>query len=51
MRKCCHEFDIIHSHLEYLTLPYAYMTLVPTVLTMHGRLDLGDSSAMLQIVS
>jgi glycosyltransferase involved in cell wall biosynthesis len=47
--KMLHEFDIIHSHLEYLTLPYAYKTLVPTVLTMHGRLDLGESSAMLRM--
>ncbi len=46
--KMLHEFDIIHSHIEYLTLPYAYHTTVPTVLTMHGRLDLGDSSAMLR---
>ena len=46
--KMLHEFDIIHSHIEYLTLPYAKSTLVPTVLTMHGRLDLGDSSAMLR---
>ena len=43
-----HEFDIIHSHLEYQTLPYAYKAEVPTVLTMHGRLDLGDSAAMLR---
>jgi glycosyltransferase involved in cell wall biosynthesis len=46
-----HEFDIIHSHLEYLTLPYAYKSRIPTVLTMHGRLDLGDSSAMLRLYS
>ncbi|MCX6178017.1 MAG: glycosyltransferase family 4 protein [Chlorobiales bacterium] len=46
--KMAHEFDIIHSHLEYLTLPYAYKSEVPTVLTMHGRLDLGDSPAMLK---
>ena len=46
--KMAHEFDIIHSHLEFLTLPYAYKAEVPTVLTMHGRLDLGDSAAMLK---
>ena len=46
--KMANEFDIIHSHLEYMTLPYAYKTQVPTVLTMHGRLDLGDSPAMLR---
>ncbi|NTU92317.1 MAG: glycosyltransferase family 4 protein, partial [Chlorobiaceae bacterium] len=33
------EFDIIHSHLEYLTLPFAARSSTPTVLTMHGRLD------------
>jgi glycosyltransferase involved in cell wall biosynthesis len=36
------EFDIIHSHLEYLTLPYASRSRMPTVLTMHGRLDVPD---------
>ena len=46
--KMAHEFDIIHSHLEYQTLPYAYKAQVPTVLTMHGRLDLGDSAAILK---
>ena len=46
--KMVHEFDIIHSHLEHLTLPYAYNAQVPSVLTMHGRLDLGDSPAMLR---
>lgn len=42
-----HEFDIIHSHLEYLTLPYAHKVRVPTVLTMHGRLDIGEYGKML----
>ena len=36
------EFDIIHSHLEYLTLPFASRSRTPTVLTMHGRLDMPD---------
>ncbi len=36
------QFDIIHSHLEYLTLPYAASSQTPTVLTMHGRLDVPD---------
>ncbi len=46
--KMAHEFDIIHSHLEFLTLPYAYKAEVPTVLTMHGRLDLGDTAAIMR---
>ncbi len=34
------EFDVIHSHIDIWTLPFAYSTEVPTLLTMHGRLDL-----------
>lgn len=32
-------FDVIHSHLDYLTFPFLEMTPTPTVLTLHGRLD------------
>ena len=34
------EFDLIHSHLDVWTLPFAQNCRTPTVLTMHGRLDL-----------
>lgn len=34
------EFDIIHSHLDYPTLPFAELCSTPTVLTCHGRMDL-----------
>lgn len=34
-----HQFDIIHSHLDYLTLPFAQWSATPTVITLHGRLD------------
>jgi glycosyltransferase involved in cell wall biosynthesis len=33
-------FDIIHSHVDCLTFPFARLAEVPTVSTMHGRLDL-----------
>lgn len=33
-------FDIIHSHVDIWTLPFAVGAPTPTVLTMHGRLDL-----------
>ncbi len=33
------EFDVIHSHLDYLTLPFVGRTSVPTVITLHGRID------------
>lgn len=31
-------FDVIHSHLDYLTLPFARRSNTPTVLTLHGDL-------------
>ena len=34
------EFDVIHSHVDIWTLPFAHRSATPTVLTMHGRLDL-----------
>ena len=34
------EFDVIHSHLDLLTLPFVASTEVPTLLTLHGRLDI-----------
>src|SRR4030095_13859707 len=34
------EFDVIHSHVDIWTLPYAHRAATPTVITMHGRLDL-----------
>jgi glycosyltransferase involved in cell wall biosynthesis len=34
------EFDVIHAHTDLWTLPFVDSTSTPTVLTMHGRLDL-----------
>ncbi len=34
------EFDVIHSHLDVLALPFTKLIATPTVLTLHGRLDL-----------
>ena len=34
------EFDVIHSHLDVLALPFTRLADTPTVLTLHGRLDL-----------
>jgi glycosyltransferase involved in cell wall biosynthesis len=34
------EFDIIHSHADVWTLPFVATAATPTVITMHGRLDL-----------
>jgi glycosyltransferase involved in cell wall biosynthesis len=35
-----HEFDIIHSHLEWASVLLARVAPIPVVSTMHGRLDL-----------
>ena len=37
------EFDVIHCHTDYLGLPLARASKVPTVLTLHGRLDLPEA--------
>lgn len=36
-------FDIIHSHLDYLTLPFANRASTPTVITLHGNLTVPDA--------
>ncbi|AMA57879.1 glycosyltransferase family 4 protein [Bradyrhizobium sp. CCGE-LA001] len=35
-----HDFDVIHSHVDWLPLPVLSRTGVPFLTTMHGRLDL-----------
>ena len=34
------EFDVVHSHLDVWTLAFTQLFETPTILTMHGRLDL-----------
>lgn len=41
------EFDVIHSHLEYTTLPFVASTATPTVLTFHSRLDVPGVAPLL----
>src|SRR5262245_8627295 len=36
------DFDVIHCHTDYLGLPLSRTVAVPTVLTLHGRLDLAE---------
>src|SRR5262245_24874566 len=36
------DFDVIHSHVDALALPFARRSGVPVVSTLHGRLDLED---------
>lgn len=36
------DFDLIHSHLDYLPFAFARRSTVPFVTTLHGRLDMPD---------
>ena len=41
-----HGFDVVHFHTEYLHFPLARRLGVPTVTTLHGRLDLSDYAGL-----
>jgi len=36
------EFDVIHCHTDYLALPFTRMSATPTIITLHGRLDIPE---------
>jgi glycosyltransferase involved in cell wall biosynthesis len=40
------DFDIIHSHVEFRAFPMARRCPVPTVTTLHGRLDLPEIASV-----
>jgi len=40
------DFDLIHCHTDYLGLPLAHLVSTPTLLTLHGRLDLPELPAV-----
>ncbi len=42
------QFDVIHSHLEWWSLPLARSTSVPVASTFHGRLDLPEADRLLE---
>src|ERR1700693_5787752 len=41
-----HEFDVIHAHLDYFGYPLLRLLNVPSVTTLHGRLDLPELPAL-----
>jgi glycosyltransferase involved in cell wall biosynthesis len=41
------DFDIIHSHLDLLSLPFAGLAGTPLVVTLHGRLDIAEVQRIL----
>ncbi len=41
-----HEFDVIHAHLDYFGYPLLRRLGVPSITTLHGRLDLPELPAL-----
>jgi glycosyltransferase involved in cell wall biosynthesis len=44
-----HEFDVIHSHLDYFGYPLLRRLGTPSVTTLHGRLDLHELPALYRL--
>jgi glycosyltransferase involved in cell wall biosynthesis len=44
-------FDLIHFHIDYLHFPLSVRQYIPTVTTLHGRLDLPDLVPLYQMFS
>jgi glycosyltransferase involved in cell wall biosynthesis len=44
-----HEFDVIHSHLDYFAYPSLKLLGVPNVTTLHGRLDLPELGPLYEL--
>ncbi len=45
LEKVCQrarEFDIVHFHIDYLHFPLFRLLHIPTITTLHGRLDIPD---------
>ena len=45
--RMAQHFDVIHFHTGFLHLPLARRLGVPTVTTMHGRLDMGELAPLM----
>jgi glycosyltransferase involved in cell wall biosynthesis len=43
------EFDVIHNHNDYYAFPYLRTSPTPVVTTMHGRCDLPELQAVLEV--
>jgi glycosyltransferase involved in cell wall biosynthesis len=46
-----HEFDVVHAHLDYFGFPLLRRLGVPSVTTLHGRLDLPELPPLYELYS
>jgi glycosyltransferase involved in cell wall biosynthesis len=44
--RAAHDFDVLHSHLDYWMFSLLTRTGTPAITTLHGRLDLPEIAAM-----
>jgi glycosyltransferase involved in cell wall biosynthesis len=44
-----HEFDVIHCHLDYFAYPMLRLLGVPSLTTLHGRLDLPELKPLYRV--
>jgi glycosyltransferase involved in cell wall biosynthesis len=44
-----HEFDVIHSHLDYFAYPNLRLLNMPAITTLHGRLDLPELGPLYKV--
>jgi glycosyltransferase involved in cell wall biosynthesis len=51
LSRRAHEFDVIHCHLDYFAYPILRLLGVPSVTTLHGRLDLPELPHLYKIFS
>jgi glycosyltransferase involved in cell wall biosynthesis len=51
LSRRAHEFDVIHCHLDYFAFPILRLLGVPSVTTLHGRLDLPELPRLYNIFS
>lgn len=51
LARRAHEFDIIHSHLDYFAYPTLRLLGTPSVTTLHGRLDLPELGPLYECFS
>lgn len=49
VRQRAHEFDILHFHIDLLHFPLVQGLKVPSVTTLHGRLDLPDLTSFYKV--
>src|SRR5262245_55623146 len=46
LRDRLEQFDVVHSHIDYLALPFHRAGDPPIVTTLHGRLDMPDNEVV-----